>query len=64
MEEKSGYKQKAPLGRGGGQVVSVVVIYSDDLSLNPAESYSFSVKFVFGKNENKQMVAKIRGMAE
>ena len=28
--------------------------YSDPLSLNPAEIYSFSVKIVFEKNENKQ----------
>ena len=41
-------------GRGGGQVVSVLTFYSDDRSQNPAESYSFSVKFVFEKNESKQ----------
>ena len=29
------------LGRGGGQVVSVLAIYSNDLSSNPAEAYSF-----------------------
>ena len=34
-------------GRGGGQVVGVLAIYSNDLSANPAEAYSFSVKFVF-----------------
>ena len=27
------------LGRGGGQVVSVLTFYSDDTSLNPAEIY-------------------------
>ena len=26
---------------------------TDDPSLNPADAYSFSVKFLFGKNENK-----------
>ena len=36
------------LGRGGGigQVVSVLAFSSDNLSLNPAEAYSFSVIFV------------------
>ena len=38
-------------------MVSVVAFYSDDPSLNPAEAYSFSVKFVFEKNENKQKEA-------
>ena len=40
--------------RGGGQVVSVLAFYSDDPSSNPAEAYSFSVNFVFEKNQNKQ----------
>ena len=31
------------LGRGGGQVVSVLAFYSDDPSSNPAEVYSLSV---------------------
>ena len=31
------------MGRGGGQVVSVLAFYSDDTSSNPAEVYSFSV---------------------
>ena len=39
-------------------MVSVLAFYSDDLSLNPADAYSFSVKFVFEKNENKQKVAE------
>ena len=47
-------KQKLLMSRGGGQVVSVLPLYSDDPSSNPAEVYSFSVKFVFEKNENKQ----------
>ena len=42
------------MGRGGGQVVSVLAHYSKDLSLNPAEAYSFNCKIVFEKNENKQ----------
>ena len=29
------------MGRGGGQVVSVLVFYSDYPSLNPADTYSF-----------------------
>ena len=28
-------------GRGGGQVVSLLAFYSDDLSSNPAEANSF-----------------------
>ena len=43
-------------GRGGGQVVT---FYSDDLSSNPADAYSFSVKFVFETNENKQKEAGV-----
>ena len=42
------------MGRGGGQVVSVLAFYSDDPSSNPAEAYNFSCKNVFEKNENKQ----------
>ena len=34
------------LGRGGGQVVSVLAFYSDDPSSNPAEVYNFSVKLL------------------
>ena len=42
------------MGRGGGQVVSVLAFYSDDPSSNPAEACSFhSVPKLFGKNENK-----------
>ena len=36
-------------GRGGGQVVSVLVFYYDGPSSNLADAYSFSVKFVFEK---------------
>ena len=43
----------ATMGRGGGQVVSVLAFYSDDPSSNPAEVYNFSVKIVIEKNENK-----------
>ena len=39
---------------GGVQVVSVLAFYSDDPSLNPAEAYSFSVKWVFENNKNKE----------
>ena len=38
------------LGRGGGQVVSLLSFSSDDPSSNPTV---FSVKFVFEKYENK-----------
>ena len=47
------------LGRGCGQVVSVLAFYSDNPSLNSSEAYSFSVKFVFEKNENKQKEARV-----
>ena len=39
-------------------MVSVLAFYIDDPSSNPADDYSFfSVKFVFEKNENKQIEA-------
>ena len=41
------------LGCAGGQVFSMLAIYSDDPSLNLTEVYGFSVKIV-EKNENKQ----------
>ena len=43
----SGYPKNAKrinieqLGRGGGQVVSVLAFYSDDPSSNPADAYIF-----------------------
>ena len=46
-----------PLGRGCGQVVSVLAFYSNNPSLNLTDAYIFSVKFVFKKNENKQKEA-------
>ena len=48
-----------PLGRGGGQVVSVLAFYSDYPISNPAELYIFFCKFVFEKNENKQKEARV-----
>ena len=42
------------MGRDGGQVVSVLAFYYDIPSSNPADAKSFSVKFSFEKNENKQ----------
>ena len=48
------------VGRGGGQVVSMLDFYSDDPSSNPADVYSFFCKIcVFGKNENKQKEASV-----
>ena len=44
---------------GGGQVVSVFAFYSNDPSSNPAEAYSFSVKFSFEKNKNKQKESRV-----
>ena len=40
-------------------MVSVLTFYSDDPSLNPAKAYSFSVKFLFEKKENKQKEAGV-----
>ena len=37
------------MGRGGGQVVSVLAFYSNDPSLNPAEDYSFNCKICVWK---------------
>ena len=34
------------MGRGVGQVVSVLAFYSNNLSLNPAEAYSFFLKIL------------------
>ena len=35
-------------------MVSMLAFYSDDPSSKPTDVYSFSVKFMFEKNENKQ----------
>ena len=35
-------------------MISMLALYSDNRSLNPADAFSFFVKFVFEKNENKQ----------
>ena len=40
-------------------MVSVLAFYSDDPSSNPADAYSFSVKFVYEKNENKRLKTSI-----
>ena len=47
------------MGRGGGQVVSVLAFHFDDPSSNPAEAYSFFFKIVFENNENKQKEAGV-----
>ena len=39
------------LGRGGGQVVSMLAFYSDDPSSNPAEVYNFSVKLLLKRTK-------------
>ena len=39
------------LGRGGGQVVSVLAFYSDDPSSNPTEVYKFSVKLLLKRTK-------------
>ena len=43
------------MGRGGGQVVSVLALYSNDLSSNPDEVYSFYSEKLFEMNENKKV---------
>ena len=56
QEEKNFFVSKIlplSLGRDGGLVVSVLASYFVDPSSNPTKVYSFSLKFVFGKNENK-----------
>ena len=45
---------KQGLGRGGGQVVSMLAFSSDDPSLNPAKAFIFSVKFAFEMSEMKK----------
>ena len=40
-------------------MVSVLVFYSNDPGLNPAEAYCFSVNVVFKKNVNRQKEAGI-----
>ena len=48
------------MGRGGGQVVSVLAFYTDDPSQNPADADSFfSVECVLEKTENKQKEAGV-----
>ena len=41
------------MGRGGGQVVSVVAFYPTIRVRIPLKPTVYSVKFVFEKNENK-----------
>ena len=42
------------MSRGGGQVVSVLAIYSGDPRLNPAEAHIFSVKKCVWMELNEQ----------
>ena len=42
------------VGRGCGQVVSVLAYYSNHTSSNPADAYSFFCKICVWMNENKQ----------
>ena len=44
---------------GGGLMVRMLTFCSDELSLSPAEVYSFSSNILFEKNENKQKEASI-----
>ena len=45
--------------RGGGLVVSVLALYSDDPSLNPTEVYNFSVKLLLKRMKIKQKEAGV-----
>ena len=49
-------------GRGGGQVVSVSTFYSmaNDTSSNPAEAYSFSVKFALEMNKKRPVLTYLK----
>ena len=50
LSEKANIERR--LGRGGGgQVVSVLAFYFDDLSSNPTEVYNFSVKLYLKRKE-------------
>ena len=55
---KSIRKVRTLLGHGGGQVVSLLAIYTVDHSSNPAEVYIFFSKKVLQKYENKQKRAR------
>ena len=44
-------KDQENLGRGGGQVVSMLAFYSDNPSSNPAEVYNFSVKLLLKRTK-------------
>ena len=49
------------MGRGGGQVVSMLAFYSNDPSSNSADAYSFFyVKVVVEKNEHKQKESGVK----
>ena len=47
-------KNELGLGRGGGQVVSMLAYYSDDPTSIPAEAYIFSVKLLLKSTKIKK----------
>ena len=53
------YHMEEGRGGGGGLMVRMLTFCSDELSLSPAEVYSFSSNILFEKNENKQKEASI-----
>ena len=57
----SARNQSKKLERGGGLVVSKLAFYTDDLSSNTAEAYSFFCKILFEKN--KKINKKRPGLA-
>ena len=47
------------MGRGGGQVVSVLAFFSDDPSSNPSEVYNFSVKLLLKTTKINKKEARV-----
>ena len=47
------------MGRGGVQVVNVLALYSNDLSSNPDEAYSFFLYNLCSKRTKKQKEAGV-----
>ena len=54
QDRKKVRKEKKQRKGRGGRVVSMLAFYSDDLSLNPAETNCFSVLLMFGTQTNEQ----------
>ena len=48
------HNQEVFLSNGGGQMVSVLAFYYNDLSSNPGEVYNFSVKLLLTRMKIKK----------